>query len=293
MDADRTIGCIGLGLLGAALCDRLLTQRWPLRGFDRDAARNAAFARAGGVVEASATEVARCSTVLLSLPDSDCVDAVVREIDAQLRPGLALIDTTTGDPDRAARRGEELAARGVAYVDATVGGSSAQAREGEAILLCGGGSGAVAQCRPLLDSLSRQVFVVGPCGAGSRMKLVLNLVLGLNRAVLAEGLAFAAACGLDPAAALEVLQAGPAASTVMQTKGPKMLSGDFEPQARLRQHLKDVRLILDAGRRTGALLPLSELHARLLESLVEAGSGDLDNSAILQAFQTGGTGNAE
>ena len=87
------------------------------------------------------------------------------------------------------------------------------------------------------------------------MKLAVNLVLGLNRAVLAEGLVFAESPGLDLATTLDVLQAGPAASTVMKTKGEKMLEREFKPQARLAQHLKDVKVILDTGQTVGANLP--------------------------------------
>jgi 3-hydroxyisobutyrate dehydrogenase-like beta-hydroxyacid dehydrogenase len=116
------------------------------------------------------------------------------------------------------------------------------------------------------------------------MKLVLNLVLGLNRAVLAEGLAFARACGVDPALALEVLRDGPAYSRVMDTKGEKMLSGDFTPQARLAQHLKDVRLILEAASLRDVKTPFSDLHHDILQALADAGCGELDNSAIIRWY---------
>jgi 3-hydroxyisobutyrate dehydrogenase-like beta-hydroxyacid dehydrogenase len=119
------------------------------------------------------------------------------------------------------------------------------------------------------------------------MKLVLNLVLGLHRAVLAEALCFASAMDLDPAAALEVLKAGPAYSRVMDTKGHKMLACDFSVEARLSQHLKDVRLILAAGARCGAHLPLSFVHRMILEQAEAAGFGPADNSAVIQAFRSG------
>ena len=117
------------------------------------------------------------------------------------------------------------------------------------------------------------------------MKLAVNLVLGLNRAVLAEGLSFAERLGLDRTTTLEVLKAGPAASAVLTTKGQKMLDRDFEPQARLAQHLKDVRTILETGSAIGARLPLSGTHQVLLEELVEAGMGDPDNSVVIKAFE--------
>jgi 3-hydroxyisobutyrate dehydrogenase-like beta-hydroxyacid dehydrogenase len=195
-----------------------------------------------------------------------------------------VIDTTTGEPDQISGFGARLAARGIRYIDATIGGSSRQVLSGDAILICGGDPEAFAACRDVLDVCAARCFHVGPCGAGARMKLVLNLVLGLNRAVLAEGLTYAAAVGVDPAAALEILKAGPAYSRAMDVKGAKMLAGDFEPEARLSQHLKDVRLILETGARAGVFLPLSSIHRELLERAETLGFGAADNSAVIRAF---------
>jgi len=114
---------------------------------------------------------------------------------------------------------------------------------------------------------------------------VVNLVLGLNRAVLAEGLAFAKKVGVSPASALEILKAGAAYSRVMDIKGQKMLKRDFKPQAKASQHLKDVRLILALGKKARAKLLLSKVHWQLLERLAAAGDGELDNSAVLKAFE--------
>ena len=116
------------------------------------------------------------------------------------------------------------------------------------------------------------------------MKLVVNLVLGLNRAALAEGLALARWCDLDLGQCLRVLQAGAAYSRVMDTKGRKMIEQDFRPEARLSQHLKDVRLILALAEQVGARTPLSQLHRELLERAEAAGWGQDDNSAVIRLF---------
>jgi len=285
MKPPDTLGLIGLGLLGSAMAERLLGAGFDVIGHDIDTDRRSALQAAGGRPAGSASEVASgCRRILLSLPTSDVVAAVLAEIEPHLAEGTIVVDTTTGDPETMAGLGTRLAARGVAYIDATVGGSSKQARAGEVIVLAGGDEQAFQACQDVFACFARRVFHVGGCGSGARMKLVLNLVLGLNRAVLAEGLSFAAAQGLDVNAALEILKAGPAYSRVMDTKGQKMLSGDFAPEARLSQHLKDVRLIMAAGERRGARLPLSALHCRLLENVEAAGFGDSDNSAIIKAF---------
>ncbi|MGH9629789.1 MAG: NAD(P)-dependent oxidoreductase, partial [Bryobacteraceae bacterium] len=170
------------------------------------------------------------------------------------------------------------------YLDATVGGSSKQVRAGEVIVMAGGSEAAFARARPLIDSFARAAFHLGPWGSGARMKLVLNMVLGLHRAVLAEALSFAETIGVDPSQALDILKASPAYSVVMDVKGQKMLTRNYTPHARLSQHLKDVRLMLSAGVRSGARLPFTGLHEALLEEVMNAGFADVDNSAILEAF---------
>ncbi len=117
------------------------------------------------------------------------------------------------------------------------------------------------------------------------MKLVTNLVLGLNRAALAEGLAFAEATGVDPRAALEVLRGSAAYSRQMDAKGEKMLAGEYAPVARLSQHLKDVQLMLASAAASGLELPLSRTHRELLERAESAGWGNLDNSAIRRVWE--------
>ncbi len=283
---QEQIGLIGAGLLGSAMAERFIHAEFAVLGFDTDAARRDVLASIGAGSAASAVEVASsCRRIVLSLPHSGIADTVLRKLGPHLQPGQTVIDTTTGAPEAMEEFGQSLAARGVHYLDATVGGSSKQVRAREAIVIVGGEAAIVASCAPLFDSFAYRTFHVGACGAGARMKLVMNLVLGLNRAVLAEGLAFAGSCGLSMAAALEVLRAGPAYSKVMDTKGGKMLARDFAPQARLAQHLKDVNLILAMGGQSGARLPLSTAHKQLLEQAAAAGHGGDDNSAIIEAFR--------
>jgi 3-hydroxyisobutyrate dehydrogenase-like beta-hydroxyacid dehydrogenase len=281
----HTVGLIGAGLMGAALAERLVGGGLDVFGYDVEPGRREALARCGARVAASAGAVlAACPRALLSLPDLDVVASVLHAEAAALRAGQILVDTTTGAPPQAERLGADLAGRGVAYLDATVSGSSAQVRRAEVMLLVGGPADAFARCRDLFACFARAAHHLGPCGSGAKMKLVSNLVLGLNRAALAEGLAFAGALGLDGARALALLRDGMAYSRVMDSKGEKMVRGDFEPQARLAQHLKDVRLILAAAESSGLRLPLSLAHRRLLEAAESAGYGALDNSAVIRAY---------
>jgi 3-hydroxyisobutyrate dehydrogenase-like beta-hydroxyacid dehydrogenase len=281
----KRVGIIGLGLLGSALAQRLLTGGYEVAGYDVDSSQNDALNKLGGTALESVAEVAKsCETILLSLPTSAISAGVVEEI-KPLLIGKTILDTTTGQPDAMARMGQQLAGLGCDYLDATIAGSSSQVRSGDVIVMLGGTEAAVLRCESLLSAFAKQSFHLGPWGSGARMKLVVNLVLGLNRAVLAEGLSFARSIGVEPRRTLEVLMAGPAFSRVMETKGEKMLAHEFSPQARLAQHHKDVKLILEEAARANVELPLSKLHVELLARVVAAGDGDLDNSAIIKAFE--------
>jgi 3-hydroxyisobutyrate dehydrogenase-like beta-hydroxyacid dehydrogenase len=280
------IGIIGVGLLGTALAGRLVKSGFPLCGFDPDPAARARLDMLGGISLSDSAEVARaCRRIVLSLPGPVQVGETVDAIESWLHPGCIVIDTTTGNPAEVERHASRLARRGVAYLDCEVGGSSKQTAAGEAIMICGGDSLAFENCRDILNAISPTIFHTGPAGTGTRMKLALNIAIGLHRAVLAESLAFAEFLGIDSGLALEILKAGPAYSKAMDAKGQKMLSGDFAPDARLAQHLKDVRLIIEAGRTAGARTPLSAVHEKLLAEAVGRGLGAFDNSAIIEVFR--------
>lgn len=279
-------GLIGLGLMGMALAERLLGGGLETWGYDIDTNRNNLFRQFGGRPVSSAAEIATgCRRILLSLPDSSVVESVVSSISPSLTPKQIIIDTSTGDPEKALAMGHRLAERGVCYLDATISGSSEQVRKAEVVVLAGGSVEGFEQCEDLFRLFAHRWFHLGPCGSGSQMKLVSNLVLGLNRAALAEGLWLSKVLGLDAQMVLTVLRESMAYSRIMDTKGEKMLRGDFKPQARLSQHQKDVRLILQIAARAGTDLPLTKAHAHLLELAENAGYGAQDNSAIIRAFE--------
>lgn len=279
------VGIIGVGLLGTALATRLAAGGFALRGYDPDPAAAGRLRALNAAVATSPEEVAdTCPRLLFSLPGPPQVNDTVDRIEPHLAPGTIILDTTTGDPAEVERTAARLATRDVAYLDCEIGGSSRQAAAGEALVICGGDEAAFAQSRDMLSAISGQVFHTGPAGTGTRMKLALNIAIGLHRAVLAESLEFARANGIDPDRALEILKAGPAYSKAMDVKGRKMLSGDFAPEARLAQHHKDVRLILKTGAVVGARLPLSHLHDALLTEATAMGCAAEDNSAIIKVF---------
>ena len=278
----RTIGVIGLGLMGTAFSERLLEHGYNVIVQNRTREKADRLVAQGA--QWSDNPLVDCDRVIISLFTSEHVREVLQGLQGGLRPGQILIDTTTGDPRQTAALGEWLAARGVQYLETPFSGSSQQTRDGEATALVAGPSDAYQACGAIFDVICKQSYYVGTWGDAARMKLVTNLVLGLNRAALAEGLSFARAIGLDGTSSLEVLRNSAAYSKTMDNKGQKMLDGDFSTQAKVSQHLKDVRLILDLAADHNTALPLSTLHRELLERVESWGYGDEDNSAIFRIY---------
>jgi 3-hydroxyisobutyrate dehydrogenase-like beta-hydroxyacid dehydrogenase len=276
------VGVIGLGLMGTAITELLLAGGYEVVVYNRTREKAEPLIERGAVWSDNPLEV--CDRVVISLYTTDVVESVLEQMERALRPGKALLDTTTGDPERTAALGSSLAKRGVWYLEAPLSGSSEQTRRHQATALVAGPQEAMAACGDLLDCIAGKTFYVGQWGDGVRMKLVTNLVLGLNRAALAEGLVFARAMGLSDARALEVLISSAAYSRTMDAKGPRMVTGDFTPQARLSQHLKDVKLIVEEAARGNKCLPLSQLHMELLKQCEASGWGELDNSAIIKVI---------
>jgi len=200
---SRNVGMIGLGLMGTAFTQRLLESGYSVWVHNRTRERADPLVALGA--RWADNPLAVCERVIVSLYTTDTIEAVLEQLADELRPGQILIDTTTGSPKQTAALGERLEARGISYLDAPFSGSSDQTRRGEATAIVGGVPNGYQQCRDLFDCLAQATIYAGPCGSGSKMKLVSNLVLGLNRAALAEGLAFARSLDLDDEATLQVL----------------------------------------------------------------------------------------
>lgn len=282
----NSVGLIGVGLLGSALANRLIDSGIRVHGFDSNEKQLESLKQSGGIPFDSPMEVVQnCNVLILSLPSSDVVLSLVEQLRNDFEPSQIVIDTTTGDPQQMVAISQSLAELGVSYLEATVAGSSSQVATGEVALLLGGDTEVVERVKPLLTAITSKHFHLGPAGTASRFKLVHNLVLGLHRAVLAEGLVFAESLGFDQEVALEILNQTPAQSGVMETKGQRMVKRDYGLQARLSQHLKDVRLILAEAERAGTKTPLSQIHKTLLEQAEALGFGDADNSAVMEAFR--------
>jgi len=284
MPPETPVGLIGVGLMGEVYAQRLIAVGYGIVGFDVDAARAKRLVQIGGRAGSPAEIARQCDPIVIAVFSTDQVENVVEAMLAPAGSGKIMICTSTCDPDRIAALGARVG-HAVRFLEAPVSGTSAQVRQGDGVGLIGGDVETAQIAAPVLDALFPKRFHIGKIGDGGRAKLAINLILGLNRLALAEGLVFASRLGLDVAAFLQVARASAAASRVMDTKGPKMVAGDFAPEGRVRQTLKDSHLMIDQAGKLGQELPLLEVHAAVLEACVRHGEGEQDNSIVIKEIR--------
>ena len=285
------IGIVGLGLVGRALAQRLKDAGYVCIGSDIRQEAMDFFAAQGYAIQTSVAQLAQSVDILiLAVFDTSGVQGVVHQIlqaksNHPTESELTLMDCSTGDPIALENLATQLKANGMRFLEAPLSGSSVQIENGEATLLLGGETADVQRLVPLLKVLATQSIHVGGVGMAARAKLATNLVLGLNRAALAEGMVFAESMGIAPQTFLDLVLATPARSDAAVVKGNMMVNAQFAPQSRIRQHLKDVQLMLDIAQVHQQNLPLSQTHAALMRDAVAAGDGELDNAAIVQQIR--------
>ncbi len=288
----KTIGILGFGLVGQALAARLTSGGYQVHACDPSKPAQAAAQALDIPIVANAQALAaQCNVILIAVLDDaalqQCADALTQ---SSSLPEFVISCVTASV--EATQFAEALLTRlHIAFADMPLLGSSQQIAAGQALGLLGASETVAQQWASLLAVLCPNYRHVGPCGYGARAKLACNLVLGLNRAALAEGLVLATTLGLDGTAFLDLLRESPAYSRAVDVAGPRMVARDFAPRSRISQHRKDLGLMLDEGNKNGLNLSLTQAHAKLLDHAIAQGLGELDNVAIIDAMQSNTTPN--
>jgi 2-hydroxy-3-oxopropionate reductase len=283
------IGFVGVGLMGSSLAKHLLSAGFPVVVHDIDPVKVDAIVKQGGTKAGSPDQIAaQVDVIMLSLPSSPVVNEVVTnslKLFETGRKGLIVIDATTADPTLSTELAAQLRQKGIEMLDATISGTSDMCAVKDTIFMVGGKEETFKQCEPLFAAMSREWIFMGENGKGAVIKLVVNLVLSLNRMALAEGLTLAKKAGLDQLQTLEVLKKSAAFSKIMDQKGYRMVKKQFLPPAgHLAIHYKDVRLMLALGAKLDCPLPLLSLDAQALASEICKGRGEWDSSDIISFY---------
>lgn len=282
------IGFIGLGIMGAPMAGHLIAAGHSLFLKSRRAVPEALIA-AGGTACATAAEVAsHADIVILMLPDTPDVEAVLFGEDgvaAGLKPGRTVIDMSSISPIATRDFAARIAERGGAYLDAPVSGGEVGAKNAALSIMVGGQPDAFARAQPLFAAMGKTVTHVGPVGSGQVAKVANQIIVALTIEAVAEGLLFASKAGADPAKVREAITGGLATSRILKLHGKRMIDRSFDPGFRIGLHQKDLNLALEGARALGVSLPATALAQQLFSACVAHGGAAWDHSAMVRALE--------
>jgi 3-hydroxyisobutyrate dehydrogenase-like beta-hydroxyacid dehydrogenase len=280
---NARVGFIGLGLMGSRLVRRLDSFGWHLRAWNRSPKTADEIKKWGIAIAPSIADLAIGSDVIISsLANDAAVHSVYFDnggVFSSAEPGTVIIEMSTISPKLSRDLHREARTRGVNFLDVAISGSTPAVDAGTVTLLGGGDPNTFEQCVPIFESIARQWFLIGPGSSGVQMKLVVNLLLSLDMQAIAEAVSLGEHLQIDRNVLLHVLSNTAVIAPAMAGKFRKIKENDYSPEFPLRLMSKDMDLVMDAARASGAELPAASVAQSVLASNLPA-SGDLDLSAI-------------
>jgi len=280
---NTKLGFIGLGLMGSRFLRRLNAEGWDVRGWNRSRTTTLALREFGVQIEEALPNLIRSSDVLLSsLADDNAVRAIYLGdggVFAHVQPQTVILEMSTISPDLSALLHSEAAKHGASLIDLPVSGSTPTVEAGTVTLFGGGEPETFSRCVPIFQSIAKQWYLMGPATAGIRMKLVVNLLLGLNMEAIAEAISLGEHLNLNRNILLDVLPKTAVIAPALSGKFSKIKADDYSPEFPLHLMNKDLNLVQSAADRSGAELPAGWATKQIFEEAL-AERGELDISAI-------------
>ena len=280
------IGFIGLGAMGKPMAANLLAAGYKVTVNDVVAAAVAEMAAKGAAEAATPKELAAVSDVVITmLPNAAIVEAVVcgeQGLLAGSRPGMTIIDMSSVTPQHTRKTAATAAKHGVEYMDAPVSGGVAGATAGSLTIMVGAETAVLEKCKPVLDVLGKKIYHVGPVGAGDAVKLVNNLLLGVNMVAVAEAMTLGVKAGIDPKVLYDVISVSSGRSYALEAKMPGfVLKGNFEPGFAVDLQYKDLEMATQTGKELGVPLMLTNVAEQVFETARAKGLGRKDISVVV------------
>ena len=284
-----TVGFVGLGAMGMPMAEALLGRGFTVRGWDVRGAAREVLAAAGGTAAASAPDAASgAQALVLMVVDAGQAETVLFGQGAleALPAGGVVVLMATCPPGAVQAIAARVQAAGRRFVDAPVSGGIAGARAARLTIMAAGADDAVEMVRPLFAALGERVFHVGPTpGQGAVVKTVNQLLCGVHIAATAEAFALAEKAGLDTALLLEIMSGSSANSWMLRDRGPRMLEQEPMVTSAVDIFVKDLGIVLQAGRDARAALPLTALAHQLFLATSGRGNGDADDSQVIRSYR--------
>ena len=286
--SEKTIGFIGVGLMGKGMARSLIRSGHTVRVYNRTHAKAEEVARLGGEVAGSPAQAADGADVVITmLSDPAALLSVIGGEDGVLstiRPGAVLIDSSTVSPQVSLQVRDQLNGIGADMIDAPVFGSKNEAEKGELGFIVGADRAVLARVQGVLDCMGRTNYV-GPNGMGASAKLVVNLVIASTLQAFNEGMILAAKAGIDAEAMVQIILSSRARSGIIEMKAPQIMKRDFTPFFPLALMAKDLRLVMESAGALGVDLPCAEALSEVYSQCLAEGWGGEDFIASVKLLE--------
>ena len=284
-----TIGWIGTGTMGYAMVENALQAGYSLRVYNRSKEKAAPLLEKGAMwAPTPAAAAAGADVIWTMLADDAAITEVFtgeNGILSAISPGGLVIDSSTVSPSTSMAIGTAVAEKRAEFLDAPVSGSKPHAEQAALTFMVGGTQNAYEKAIPYFEALGKKSFYLGEQGAGSKTKLAINTLLGIQLLGFAETLTFAEKAGIDARQFVDVIMSGAVRSGVVEAKAGKMIDHEFSPQFTSALLLKDLKLAQRFADEEGAYMPLLAGVKEILRAFVARGGADDDMSAIVTLFE--------
>jgi 3-hydroxyisobutyrate dehydrogenase-like beta-hydroxyacid dehydrogenase len=284
---DKTVGIVGLGIMGGAIAHNLSERGWHVIGFDIDVAKGTELASAGIVMADSVEALARQTPVIMtSLPTPGAVESVAKAIAGSAVPPRIVIELSTLTLADKLAFEAILKKTGHIPLDCPLSGTGAQARMRDLIVYASGDSEAITRCLPLFADFSKQSADLGVFGNGSRMKFVANHLVAIHNVATAEAMILAEQAGLDPKLVVEMVGPGAGGSRIFQMRAPMMVEGKYQPATmKVSTWKKDMAIIAEFAGDVGCETPLFTLTQPVYAQAMAMDLGDQDTAAVFEVLK--------
>jgi putative dehydrogenase len=284
-----TAGLIGLGAMGNGMAQSLRRAGYAVHVYDVRPVAAQAFAKEGGVAAGSPAELAAaCNVVVSVVVNAAQTENVLFGPDgcaAAMKPGSVFVMCSTVEPSWSVALEKRLNAMGLLYIDAPISGGAAKAASGQMTMMTAGADAAYAIAEPLLNAMAGKVYKLGnKAGAGSKVKIINQLLAGVHIAAAAEAMALGLREGVDPDALFEVITNSAGNSWMFENRMAHVLAADYTPLSAVDIFVKDLGLVLDMARSSKFPLPLSATAHQMFMQASTAGFGREDDSAVIKIF---------
>jgi putative dehydrogenase len=284
---DKTVGIIGLGIMGSAIARNLVERGWRVIGYDIAAARRVELALANVTIAADVAQVVRDAPIIMtSLPNPAAVEDVAQAIAGSGQSPRIVVELSTLTIADKLRFEATLKNAGHIALDAPLSGTGAQAKMRDLIVYASGDSDAIARCMDLFADFAKQSADLGAFGNGSRMKFVANHLVAIHNVATAEAMVLAERAGLDPRMVVDMVGPGAGGSRMFQMRAPMMVEGVYEPATmKVSTWKKDMAIIAEFAEDVGCATPLFTLTQPVYTQAMAMGLGDQDTAAVFEVLK--------